>query len=159
MPSFLSWTAFPEDGFASARGVAVAQAFLRCASRGQAGILVRRRPCLTSRRRPRTLLQAPRFYLANMDGTAKAVLFVVGSDLFADVNCSSLQVLEMAHTLAEKAKQHKLADEIAALPRPVSRHGPWRFTLCSILEMSCCCGLSLPCLSKCCAQKKHKLPC
>ncbi|CAE7616727.1 wdhd1 [Symbiodinium natans] len=39
-----------------------------------------------------------RFYLANMDGTAK--------------------VLEMAGTLAEKAKQHKLADAIAALPRP-----------------------------------------
>ncbi|CAE7832154.1 wdhd1 [Symbiodinium necroappetens] len=39
-------------------------------------------------------------YLAKMEGTAK--------------------VLEMARTLAEKAKQHKLADEIAALLRPAS---------------------------------------
>ena len=37
---------------------------------------------------------------------------------------SSFEVLEMARTLAEKAKQHKLADEIAALLRPAARC-PW----------------------------------
>ena len=37
---------------------------------------------------------------------------------------TKIQVLEMAGTLAEKAKQHKLADAIAALPRPEQR-GSW----------------------------------
>ena len=43
---------------------------------------------------------------------------------------SSFEVLEMARTLAEKAKQHKLADEIAALLRPA--RCPWWVVFCEV---------------------------